>query len=198
MPTWGRNPGGPVRPPVERAMGRIPVAGSLLGVAPSPWIDQARAADRCEDLLQDTLGAVRPGLVWQRGVECEGARLPAPEDGPGGAGVHWYVSRSRDILTIVSVARRACLLGAVEADWRRRGFTITAVSADLELPGLCAITRDGYRLALGFGELGNACVAVVSPGVARSPWPRHPPAAPGGTECAPLPQVRCPFWTAFE
>ncbi|WP_051969413.1 hypothetical protein [Kitasatospora azatica] len=156
-------------------------------------VDQIEAAHRCEALLDQTLDAVRPALTWQHGV---------PAAGEGELG--WFVSRNRNVLTVVSAARRGALLGVVERHWRRTGHPVTSVNADPVLPGLYAATADGYRLALDFGTAGNAYLTVLSPPVApaagRLP---HPPGTPGiarhpGThaDMAPIPSVHCPFWSA--
>ncbi|WP_406201553.1 hypothetical protein OH807_21990 [Kitasatospora sp. NBC_01560] len=172
----------------------VPPVPSLRG--PAARTDQAAAAERCDRLLQDTLDAVRPALVWRHGAARSGAWLPVPGSGPDDAAVHWYAGRSRDILTIVSAARRAVLPERIEAHWRRRGWTVTSVNACRALPGLVAVTPDGYRLALEYGELGEARLTAVSPGVDRSEgW--------GGGEGsaqhrALVPEVCSPFWSAME
>ncbi|MEV0534067.1 hypothetical protein [Kitasatospora sp. NPDC050463] len=164
-------------------------------------VDQAVAAERCEHLLRETLDAVRPALSWRHAVPCAGARLQAPGSGPADGGVQWYVGRGRDIVTIISAARRRELPAMVEAGWRRHGWTITSVNACRDLPGVAATTPDGYRLALEFGALGEARLTATSPGVARS---ERAGTARGGPEgsCAgggtrPLPEVCCPFWSAM-
>ncbi|MFI6444928.1 hypothetical protein [Kitasatospora sp. NPDC050543] len=168
-----------------------------------PWLDQAGAAERCEALLQHTLEAVRPELVWRHGVPSSGARLAAPGT-PAGADLGWYVSRNRNVMTIVSPARRGALLGVVERHWRRFGCTITSVNADPVLPAIYAVTAGGFRLALDFGTAGNAYFTAASPAVARSAYLEYPPGTPGSPEhpgsvedMAPLPYVRCPFWSAL-
>ncbi|MGV9266510.1 hypothetical protein ACWDRR_17835 [Kitasatospora sp. NPDC003701] len=164
-------------------------------------VDQDAAAERCEHLLRETLDAVRPALSWRRAAPSAGARLPAPGSGPADGGVQWYVGRGRDIVTIISAARRGELPVMVEAGWRRRGWTITSVNAGRDLPGVAAVTPDGYRLALEFGGLGEARLTATSPGVARS---ARPDGARGGPEVPfaagavrPLPEVCCPFWSAM-
>ncbi|MEU6238965.1 hypothetical protein ABZ885_39000, partial [Kitasatospora sp. NPDC047058] len=85
--------------------------------------DQAGAADRCEALLQHTLDAVRPALSWQHGVPTAGQALPGhgmPDDA-----ARWYVSRNRNVLTVISPVRRGALFGVVERHWRRSGHTIS-------------------------------------------------------------------------
>ncbi|MBP0453812.1 hypothetical protein J5Y04_30350 [Kitasatospora sp. RG8] len=203
---------------VETPAGTLPAsAPPAVPSARTAPVDQAAAAVRCESLLQDSLDAVRPPLTWRHGAARAGARLPLPGSGPDDAAVHWYVGRSRDIVTIVSAARRAALPAMVETQWRRRGWTVTSVNAGCERPGLAAITPDGYRLALEFGELGEVRLTAVSPGVARSERPEQPewseqsgrpeqserpagswgevPGSPG--YLARLPEVCCPFWSAM-
>lgn len=167
--------------------------------APAAWpwgeatVDQLVAAARCETLLQDTLDAIRPMPVWQSAPPRSGVRLPRPGAGDG---LHWYVTRGRDVLTVVSRARRAVLAGVVESHWRRRGWTITALGAGRELPRVAATSRDGYQLALEFGGFGEAGLVASSPGADR---PEHPSRArvAGGCGSAPLPFVCCPHWSAM-
>ncbi|MFJ7273331.1 hypothetical protein [Kitasatospora sp. NPDC098663] len=160
---------------------------------PTPAVDQLDAAERCETLLQDTLDAVRPAPVWQGAAPRAGARLPLPGRDPD---LRWYVTRGRDILTIVSAVRRPALVEAVERHWRQRGWTITSLNAGRSRPGVAAATLDGYQLALMFGELGEAGLTASSPGVARS---ERLPAlqGAGGRGPAPLPNVCCPYWSAM-
>ncbi|MBD0669532.1 hypothetical protein [Streptomyces sp. CBMA156] len=156
-------------------------------------IDQLDAAERCETLLQDTLDAVRPAPVWQGSVPRAGARLPLP--GRGSEAL-WYVTRGRDVLTVVSLPRRAVLVNVVERHWRRRGWTITSLNASRERPGVAAATPDGYRLALRFGEAGEAGLTAGSPAVARS---ERGPVLSGnaGHGAPPLPYVCCSYWSAL-
>ncbi|MGW6914851.1 hypothetical protein ACWGB8_13710 [Kitasatospora sp. NPDC054939] len=208
MATWRRHPGGPAGSLDETPSARVPDGPPAAASVPAVRVDQVAAAERCERLLQDTLRAVRPELAWQYGVQRTGARLLAPGQaqgaeigvGAGGVdGVHWYVGRSREIVTIVSGARRGMLLALVERHWRRHGHLVVGCDGDPECPRIAAATRDGYRLELAFGPLGSAELTAVSPGVARSPQPPEAPAAArAAADLAPVPQVRCPFWTAFD
>ncbi|WP_030232879.1 hypothetical protein [Streptomyces sp. NRRL S-350] len=161
-------------------------------------VDQLGAAERCETLLQDTLDALDPAPAWQEAAPRAGARLSQPGRGSVGweSELLWYVTRGRDLLTVVSLPRRPALVGAVERHWRRRGWTITSLNAGRDRPGVGATTRDGYRLELCFGELGEAGLTAGSPGVARS---ERLPVLPGGDVfgSAPLPYVCCPYWSAL-
>lgn len=177
-------PGGARVAPVRR-----PGSGSGSGVA----VDQLDAAERCETLLQDTLDAVRPAPAWQGAPARAGARLPLPGRG---SDLLWYVTRGRDLLTVISLPRRAVLVDVVERHWRRRGWTITSLNVDRDRPGVAAATPDGYRLALSFGESGEAGLTAGSPGVARSE--RGPVLSGSVDRCAPpLPYVCCPYWSAL-
>ncbi|MFH8380162.1 hypothetical protein ACH4E7_04365 [Kitasatospora sp. NPDC018058] len=149
-------------------------------------VDQLDAAERCETLLRETVDAVRPAPAWREAVSGTGVRLPPPgrESEP-----HWYVTRRRDLLTLVSPCRQGELVGVVERHWRRRGWTITSLTAGRDRPGVAAVTWDGYQLALGVGEFGAITLTAGSPGAAR---PRR--WATGGV--ASLPNVHCPYWSA--
>ncbi|MGW2249345.1 hypothetical protein ACWCXH_03980 [Kitasatospora sp. NPDC001660] len=156
-------------------------------------IDQLLAAARCETLLQDALDAIRPMPVWQSAPPRSGVRLPLPGEGDG---LSWYVTRGRDVLTVVSEARRGALVGAVERHWRRCGWTITSLGVGRELPGVAAATRDGYQLSLHFGDLGEARLTASSPGAGRPERPSRVQVA-GGCGRAPLPYVCCAHWSAM-
>ncbi|MGW3038618.1 hypothetical protein ACWC9T_00940 [Kitasatospora sp. NPDC001159] len=148
---------------------------------------QLDSAERCETLLRETVGAVRPVLVWREAAPSLGVRLPLPgrESEP-----HWYVTRGRDLLTLVSSCRQGELVGVVERHWRRLGWTITSLNAGRDRPGVAAVTPDGFQLVLGIGEFGEIALTAGSPGAARSPrW------ATG--EVASLPNVHCPYWSAL-
>ncbi|MFD0278084.1 hypothetical protein ACFVHB_29835 [Kitasatospora sp. NPDC127111] len=166
--------------------------------------DQAGAANHCEALLQHTLDAIRPPLTWQPGVPTAGRTLPPGDAAPDDPAC-WYVSRNRNILTVVSPARRGALLGVVERHWRRSGHLITSVNADHLMPGLYATTAHGYRLGLDFGTVGNAYLTATSPPVARAERIGHPPGTPGiarhpggPADVAPRPSAFCPFWSAGD
>ncbi|MFJ3788527.1 hypothetical protein [Kitasatospora sp. NPDC090091] len=165
--------------------------------------DQAAAANRCEALLQHTLDAVRPALTWQHGVPTAGEVMVGHGTPDGTA--RWYVSRNRNILTVISPARRGALLGVVERHWRRSGYIISSVNADHEMPGLYATAVDGYRLGLDFGIAGNAYVTATSPPVERAERISHPPGTPGiarypggHADLAPVPSAFCPFWSVRD
>ncbi|MFH9349216.1 hypothetical protein [Kitasatospora sp. NPDC017646] len=157
-------------------------------------MDQLDAGERCETLLQDTMGAVRPAPEWQEAVPRAGVRLSAP--GRRGPEVLWYVTRGRDVLTVVSPGRRPELAEMVERQWRRRGWTITSLNAGRDRPGVAATTRDGSQLVLCFGEFGEIRLTASLFGVACS---ERVPALPGAGEPdpAPLPRVHCAYWSAL-
>ncbi|MCG6494543.1 hypothetical protein [Kitasatospora sp. A2-31] len=163
---------------------------------------RAEAAARCDRLLRDTLDAVRPELAWREGPTRTGTRLLAPGSGPDDGAVHWYVARSLEIVTVISPARRPELPGMVAAAWQRRGWRLTSVNAGRPLPGLAAVTPDGYRLGLEFGPLGQARLTAVSPGAAARPgWSGEAaggaPLPGAGSGTAALPRIRCAFWSAL-
>ncbi|MFB7905346.1 MULTISPECIES: hypothetical protein [unclassified Kitasatospora] len=163
-------------------------------LAPDVTVDQLDAGERCEELLRETVEGLRPVPVWQEAVPRAGVRLAAP--GRRGAEVLWYVTRGRDLLTVVSPGRRAELAGAVERQWRRRGWTITSLNAGRDRPGVAATTREGSQLVLCFGEFGEIRVTASQLGVARSERVPELPGA-GEPDPAPLPYVHCAYWSAL-
>ncbi|MFJ9693156.1 hypothetical protein [Kitasatospora sp. NPDC101183] len=162
--------------------GGSPFGARPGGVGRAAPVEVPAAAERCEALLQETLDAVEPPLVWRAGAPSEGVRLPRPgrESEPC-----WYVGRGRDVLTVVSLPRRAELAGAVERHWRRRGWTIAGLGGGPARPGVSAATGDGFRLALRFGELGEVRLLAGSSAAACAGY--APPV---------LPAVCCPYWSA--
>ncbi|MFD5463009.1 hypothetical protein ACFWIQ_09300 [Kitasatospora sp. NPDC127059] len=163
-------------------------------LAPDVTVGQLDAAERCETLLQDTMDAVRPAPAWQETVPRAGIRLAAP--GRSGPEVLWYVTRGRDLLTVVSPGRRRELADVVERQWRRRGWTITSLNAGQDRPGVAASTPEGSRLVLCFGEFGDIRLTASLLGVACSERiPRLPGA--GEPDPAPLPHVHCAYWSAL-
>ncbi|MBO1416740.1 hypothetical protein [Streptomyces sp. FH025] len=179
--------------PHGRRGGAAPAPAWWSLSAPGVTVDQLDAAERCETLLQDTLDALRPVPVWQDAVPRSGSRLPLPGRG---SEVLWYVTLGRDLLTVVSQARRAELVGAVERHWRRSGWTITSVNACRDRLGVAAGTPDGYRLVLNVGEFGEIGLVADSPGVARSERLGRS-CEEGGIGPASLPYVHCPYWSAL-
>ncbi|MFF9642664.1 hypothetical protein [Kitasatospora aureofaciens] len=163
-------------------------------LAPDVTVDQLDAAEHCETLLRDTMGAVRPAPVWQETVPRAGMRLSAP--GRREPEVLWYVTRGRDVLTVVSPGRRRELAAMVERQWRRRGWTITSLNAGRDRPGVAATTREGSQLVLCFGEFGEIRLTASLLGVACS---ERVPALPGAGEPDPaaLPHVHCSYWSAL-
>ncbi|WBP87958.1 hypothetical protein [Kitasatospora cathayae] len=162
-------------------------------LAPDVTVDQLDAAEHCEMLLRDTMAAVRPTTVWQETVPRAGVRLSAP--GRRGPEVLWYVTRGRDLLTVVSPGRRPELARMVERQWRWRGWTITSLNAGRDRPGVAATSRCGSQLVLCFGEFGEVRLTASLLGVAGSD---RVPALPGAGEPdpAPLPWVHCSYWSA--
>ncbi|MGA5816936.1 hypothetical protein ACPC54_03600 [Kitasatospora sp. NPDC094028] len=159
-------------------------APALSGGSPVAVVKaQLAAAERCETLLEDTLDAIDPAPAWRSSAPVAGVRLPRPGRESGAC---WYVGRGRDLLTVVSLHRRAELVGVVERYWRRRGWTITSRNAVQEAPGVAAATRDGYQLAFRFGDLGQARLAAGSSGAACA---EHGPAV--------LPEARCSYWSSM-
>ncbi|MFJ4185976.1 hypothetical protein [Kitasatospora sp. NPDC089509] len=163
-------------------------------LAPDVTADQLDAGEHCEALLRDTVDAIRPLPAWQEAVPRAGLRLLGP--GRRGPGVRWYVTRGRDLLTVVSPGRRPELAAAVERQWRRRGWTITSLNAGRDRPGVAATTHAGSQLVLCFGEFGDIRLTASLYGVACS---ERVPALPGAGEPdpAPLPHVHCAYWSAL-
>ncbi|MET8622268.1 hypothetical protein ABZW30_00635 [Kitasatospora sp. NPDC004669] len=156
-------------------------------LTPEVTVDQLDAAERCEALLRETVGAVRPAPVWREVAPRTGVRLPLPGRESES---HWYVTRGRDLLTLVSPCRQGELVAVVERHWRRRGWTITSLNVGRDRPGVAAVTGDGYQLVLGVGEFGEITLTAGSPGAAcPQRW------ATG--EVASLPNVHCPYWSAL-
>ncbi|GGX66535.1 hypothetical protein [Streptomyces anandii] len=157
-------------------------------------LNMQEVADRAEQILDDTLKAVRPGVEAGRGPSSDSACTDVKNDGTGTG----TVTRRRYVTTIVSAARRGNFLGVVERSWKTAGYEITGVRESKERPAVFASTTEDFRVSLEFGYKGQAFFTVTSPCVTQSKVteaPREPvdPDSPVGKG---LPYVHSGFWSA--
>ncbi|MGA5165548.1 hypothetical protein [Streptomyces lavendulocolor] len=142
------------------------------------------AAEHADAMLDATIGAVVPEVVWAHHVTTTGS---------------CDVSRRRKIMTIVSPQRRGAFLGVVERYWKNRGYIVTAVRASEERPAIFARSPEGFGISLIFGHAGQAFFEVATPCVTKSDV-AEPTSVPNGPAYPlgeiPTPNVRSAFWSA--
>ncbi|MGW2839701.1 hypothetical protein ACWCWD_18090 [Streptomyces sp. NPDC001493] len=162
-----------------------------------PTLDMEQAGQRAEDILDGTLAAVRPSVAWSHGSPVEAA-CSAGLNEPTGTTT---VTRSRNILTVVSDERRGNLLGAVQRYWKEKGFTIQSVNSDASMPSIRAKAPDGFAVALEVGSIGNVSVSAGLSCAANSAvtYPAGTPGVPGGPKAEEVrPGERSAFWSSSE
>ncbi|MER7516385.1 hypothetical protein [Streptomyces sp. NPDC126499] len=147
-------------------------------------MNMQEAAERADAMLDATMSAITPEVQWDHDTNT--ARSCS-------------LTRRRTVTTIISEQRRGSFLGVVERFWKNRGYEISGVNPDREMPALFAKSPDGFQLTLSIGYKGQAFFQVATPCVAKSPvadpsTPPNGPAYPLGR--IPTPNVRSPFWSA--
>ncbi|WP_234019533.1 hypothetical protein [Streptomyces sp. CNS654] len=172
----------------------------------SSRMNMEEAANRAEEILDGTMGAIEPPVTWGRGPSSEPICTDFKNDATGGG----EVTRRRLALTIISAERRGSFLGVVERYWKKSGYTIKSVRNHPENPAIFASTSDGFGLSLEVGYKGQVFLDVGSPCVTKSEV-SDPPADPHSSELPPnpndpkdpmadgpwgLPYLTSDFWSA--
>ncbi|PKV86945.1 hypothetical protein [Streptomyces sp. TLI_146] len=154
-------------------------------------VNMQQAADKADTLLQETLSAVTPGLHW--------VHEASSDSGCPGRKNTGSVTRGISIMTVVSEQRRGALLGVIERNWKSRGFKITGVNQDKELPAIYASTPDDFRMDVVVGYAGQFHLSVATPCFTESPVAAPTPApntAPRQGDFPWRPDMHDPFWSA--
>ncbi|MFF8635280.1 hypothetical protein ACF052_13975 [Streptomyces pilosus] len=140
------------------------------------------AADRADDILDETFAAIKPPVQWTH-------RYSMPGD--------CYVDRDRAVMTIISAERRGSFLGVLERHWTSKGYKLVSTSPN----GLVAHfrTQDGFQLEVLIAPNGQAHLSVTTPCVDKSEV-AQPTSKPNGPDYArqelPAPDVRSSFWSS--
>ncbi|AEW96706.1 MULTISPECIES: hypothetical protein [Streptomycetaceae] len=159
-------------------------------------MDMQQAGNRAEEILDDTLGAIKPPVSWAYYTPGQ----MACSDGLNRPTGTTNVQRSRNVTTAVSPQRRGAFLGLVQRHWQQRGYRMVSVDTDKDMPAIDAQTPDGFAVSLGVGDKGNIFFDVSSPCVKPSAmtYPKGTPGTPGNPpDPAPLtPRKDSPFWAS--
>ncbi|MFD7491369.1 hypothetical protein ACFV8T_02970 [Streptomyces sp. NPDC059832] len=198
-----------------RVIGRVRLLGCALVVAVlaacgvdggTDWgekgreasaMDMRQAGRRAEGVLDGTLAAIRPPVEWAYGAPSEAACSTGLNEPTGTT----TVTRSRNILTVVSERRRDNLLGLVQRYWERQGFQVVSVNSDKDMPRIRARDADDFTVSLDVGSIGNISVSAgVSCAVnSAMTYPKGTPGHPGGPKVEELrPRERSDFWSSGE
>ncbi|MFB8037753.1 hypothetical protein ACFC5Z_33480 [Streptomyces sp. NPDC056004] len=156
-----------------------------------------QAGQRSEATLDGTLAAIRPPVKWAYGAPVEAACSTGLNESAGTT----TVTRSRNVLTVVSEQRRGHLLGLVQRYWEQQGFQAVSVGSDKDMPRIRARDADGFTVSLDVGSVGNVSVSAgVSCAVnSAMTYPKGAPGHPGGPEAEELrPRQRSEFWSYSE
>ncbi|MFF2330733.1 MULTISPECIES: hypothetical protein [unclassified Streptomyces] len=160
-------------------------------------MDMQHAGQRSEAILDGTLAAIRPPVKWAYGAPAEAAC----STGLNEATETTTVTRSRNILTVVSEQRRGNLLGLVQRYWEQQGFKVVSVNSDKDMPRIRARHADGFTVSLEVGSIGNVSISagLSCAGNSVMTYPTGTPGHPGGPKTEELrPQEHSAFWSSTE
>ncbi len=146
-------------------------------------ITMQQAADRADEMLNVTLGAIKPAVQWTH----SGTSLGSCD-----------VSRSRTVMTVISEERRGNFLGVVQRFWEKSGYQIKSVNKSKTFPAIFAQSPDGFGISLLVGGAGQVAFEVDSPCVKPSKVadPKTPANGPDYDYPVPRPNVRSDFWSS--
>ncbi|MEV6548767.1 hypothetical protein AB0M57_08645 [Streptomyces sp. NPDC051597] len=157
-------------------------------------MNMQQAGEGSEKILDATLAAIRPPVKWTYGAPMQEACSTDLNEPTG----RTTVTRSRNILTIVSPHRRGSLLGVVQRHWESAGFKVTSVRNDESMPWLRATRADGFSVSLQVGSVGNVFLSASFACAEDSEmtYPAGTPGKPGGPKGEQVrPNERSEFWS---
>ncbi|MEU7551929.1 hypothetical protein AB0B01_06095 [Streptomyces sp. NPDC044571] len=160
-------------------------------------MDMQQAGEGSEKILDDTLAAIQPPVEWVYGAPLQEACSTDLNEPTG----RTTVTRSRNIMTVVSPHRRGSLLGVVQRHWEQQGFKVTSVRNDESMPWVRASRPDGFTVSLQVGSVGNVFISASFACAQDSAmtYPAGTPGRPGGPRAEELrPRERSEFWSAEE
>ncbi|MFD9867666.1 hypothetical protein ACFXI8_16155 [Streptomyces niveus] len=138
---------------------------------------------------------MEPRLRWNHGPSIDKVCADFKKDALGTGSVRRRVA----IMTIVSEQRRGSLLGVVERAWKSRGYEITSVDTDPELPAIYAATPEGFRMSVAVAGEGQFFFSITTPCFAESDVadPKTQPNTPHREDGYPQrPDIHDDFWSA--
>lgn len=160
-------------------------------------MNMQQAGEGSEKILDDTLAAIRPPVKWAYGAPMQEACSTDLNEPTG----RTTVTRSRNLMTVVSPQRRGSLLGVVQRHWEQQGFKVTSVRNDESMPWLRASRPDGFSVSLQVGSVGNVFISASFACAQDSAmtYPTGTPGQPGGPRSEELrPTERSEFWSADQ
>ncbi|MGW9119566.1 hypothetical protein ACWGRV_23545 [Streptomyces sp. NPDC055663] len=160
-------------------------------------MDMQQAGKRSEAILDGTLAAIRPPVKWAYGAPVESACSTGLNEPTGTT----TVTRSRNILTVVSEQRRGNLLGLVQRYWEGQGFRVVSVNTDKDMPRIGAKGPDGITVSLEVGSIGNVSLSAGLSCAEDSAmtYPAGTPGHPGGPKAEEVrPKEHSAFWSSNE
>ncbi|GAA0580460.1 hypothetical protein [Streptomyces crystallinus] len=157
-------------------------------------MNMQQAGEGSENILDATLAAIQPPVKWSYGAPMQEACSTDLNEPMG----RTTVTRSRNILTIISPDRRGSLLGVVQRHWESAGFKVTSVRDDESMPWVRATRDDGFSVSLQVGSVGNVFLSAsfACAEDAEMTYPSGTPGKPGGPRTEELkPRERSEFWS---
>ncbi|WP_326611585.1 hypothetical protein OG949_20715 [Streptomyces scopuliridis] len=158
-------------------------------------MNMQQAAEKADAIMRTTLDGVAPTLRWNHGPSNDRICTDSKNDSLGSGSVRRRIA----VMTVVSDERRGSLLGVVERNWKARGFEITSVDANKELPAIYAVSPDGFRMSVAVGGGGQFFFSITTPCFAESavPDPATEPNTPQRAGDYPQPpDVHDDFWSS--
>ncbi|MFI1967338.1 hypothetical protein ACH429_25005 [Streptomyces pathocidini] len=156
------------------------------------------AAQRLDELLDDTTTAIRPKLKWRDGSTEVLQRNDAALNEPNGEAT---VSKTRYVRTKVSPAKLDRLLKSVADRWKESGYEVKDTAP--KQPGFAGRAPDGFSVRCAVGGSGNiyfdaASSAVEDPGYSGTVPGEKGDRIPKDPDGYPLlkPDVTDPYWSA--
>ncbi len=160
-------------------------------------VNMRQAAEKADAVMQQTLSGVVPRLRWNHGPSNDRICTDFKNDATGTGRVRRRIA----IMTVVSAERRGSLLGVVERDWKARGYRITSVDTDPDLPAIFASTPDGFQMRVAVGGRGQFFLSITTPCFTQSPVPAPAPGpnTPHRTGGYPQPpDIHDHFWSSRD
>ncbi|WP_327235846.1 hypothetical protein OG349_19685 [Streptomyces sp. NBC_01317] len=160
-------------------------------------VNMKQAAEKADAIMQQTLSGVTPELRWNHGPSNDHICTDFKNDSLGSGSVRRRIA----VMTVVSTERRGSLLGVVERNWKARGYKITSVDADVDLPAIYAATDEGFKMSVAVGGQGQFFLSITTPCFTQSPVPAPAPEpnTPHRTGGYPQPpDVHDHFWSSRD
>ncbi|MYZ36500.1 MULTISPECIES: hypothetical protein [unclassified Streptomyces] len=154
-----------------------------------------QAAEKADAIMLETVSGIRPELRWNHGPSNDRICTGFKDESPGTGSVKRRIA----VMTVVSEERRGSLLGVVERNWKARGYEITSVDADKDLPAIYAASPENFRMSVAVGGEGQFFFSITTPCFTESavPDPATEPNSPQRAgEYPTRPDVYDDFWSS--